>query len=223
MDCSLQGSSIHGIFQIIDKAPGFVGQQIRQSPAGVSGASGGTEPMTGLKYSVCIHQSHCGPTMPFLLLGILSQASSQCRVGSKRKQAETTSPVDFLFLILVAQGLKGQNQGGWKEKTSPPDGTVTGAQCGVACRVGAIFVHSSSHGKCTHFISASLRVASNYGAMTSTMWYMQLQLRWLLTPEGENQRASWYWWEPGKAANGSCGFYLFGPLYGSLKAAFLEE
>ena len=61
------------------------------------GASGGTEQMAGLKYSVCVHRSHCGPAMLFILHGILSQASSQHRVGSKRKQAETTSPVDFLF------------------------------------------------------------------------------------------------------------------------------
>lgn len=160
-----------------NQAPGFVGQQIRWSPAGMCGASGGTEQMAGLKYSVCVHQSHCGPA--FLLHGILSQASSQHRVGSKRKQAETTSPVDFLFLILVAHVFMGQNQGGWKEKTSLLDGIVTGAQCGVACEMGSIFVHSGSHGKCAHFISDSLRVASSYGAMTSAKWYMQLHLRQL--------------------------------------------
>ena len=131
------------------------------------GASDGTEQMAGLKYSVCVHRSHCGPAMLFILHGILSQASSQHRVGSKRKQAETTSPVDFLFLILVAQVFMGQNHGCRKEKTSPLDGTVTRAQCGVACEMGGIFVHSGSHGKCAHFVSDSLRVASNYGAMTS--------------------------------------------------------
>ena len=98
------------------------------------------------------------------------------RVGSKRKQAETASSVDLLFLILVAQVFMGQNQGGQKEKTSPLDGTVTGAQCGVVCGMGGIFVHRSSHGKCTHFISDSLRVASNYSAMTPAIWHMLLQL-----------------------------------------------
>lgn len=113
----------------------------------------------------------------FFFMGTSSRPPHS-RVGSKRNQTETASPVDFLILILVTQALMGQNQGGRKEKTSPPDGRVTGAQCGVACGMGCIFVHSSSHGKCTQFISDRLRVASSYGAMTSATWYTWLQLRW---------------------------------------------
>ena len=54
--------------------------------------------------------------MLFILHGILSQASSQHRVGSKRKQAETTSPVDFLFLILVAQLLMARIKEGERKR-----------------------------------------------------------------------------------------------------------
>ena len=85
----------------------------------MSGASGGTEPTAGLKHSVCVHQSHCGPAMTFLLHGILSQASSQ-ESGFQEKASRDHQP-SRLPLPLVAQVLMGQNQGGEKEKTSPPD------------------------------------------------------------------------------------------------------
>ena len=55
------------------------------------GASGGTEPTAGLKHSVCVHQLHCGPAMPFLLHEILSQASSQ-ESGFQEKASRDCQP-----------------------------------------------------------------------------------------------------------------------------------
>lgn len=113
------------------------------------GASVGTEQTAGLEYSVCLHQSHGGPATSLFLHVVLSKFSSQHRVGSKRKQAETASPVDFFYFISLVQALIDQNQGGRKKKTSPLDEAVAGSQCRVACGMGDSVGHHDSHAKRT--------------------------------------------------------------------------
>ena len=129
------------------------------------GASVGTEQTAGLEYSVCLHQSHGDPATSLFLRVVLPKSSSQHRVGSKRKQAETAGPVDFFYFILLVQALMDQNQGGRKRKTSPLDGAVAGSQCRVACGIGDIVGHHDSHAKHTDTIPDIPKVSSNYGTM----------------------------------------------------------